>query len=241
MSEILEKYKGKKIIVALPGDSFSGDFLINLILLNNFLNSCGINISYANMRGSCIHKLRNECGGADVLNGLFQTPYSTCGAHYDYILWIDSDIRFTNQNFVDLIEMDKDVCSGWYLQRDRRPACGFLMKQEDKYKKKPPFLLYDKNHIYTFLNDTEIEKRPEPYIIDWTGMGWMLIKKGVMEKIKYPWFDAKNVRVAKLENGADLYDSLSEDLSFELSLKEAGFDIWMNPKIRLGHEKVMVI
>ena len=33
MSEILEKYKGKKIIVALPGDSFSGDFLINLILL----------------------------------------------------------------------------------------------------------------------------------------------------------------------------------------------------------------
>jgi len=241
MSEILKKYKGKRIVIALPGDSFSGDFLINLVILNNFLNSEGINISYANERGSCIHKLRNLCGGADILNGLLQSPYSTPGVEYDYIMWIDSDIHFTPQNFIDLITMDKEICSGWYLQRDENPACGFIKKQESKYNKKPPFLLYDRHNIYTFFNDEKIEEKTEPYVIDWAGMGWMLIKKGVMEKIKYPWFDAKTVRVGKLDTGEDLYDSLSEDLSFQLSLKEAGFDMWMNPKVRVGHEKTTIL
>jgi hypothetical protein len=33
---------------------------------------------------------------------------------------------------------------------------------------------------------------------------------------------------------------MSEDLSFAMSLKEAGIEMWVNPLIRVGHEKPKV-
>jgi hypothetical protein len=84
--------------------------------------------------------------------------------------------------------------------------------------------------------DTGVTEKTEVYPIDWAGMGWMLIQKGVMESIKYPWFGPRFVRVT-----ATLTDTWSEDLSFALAAKEAGYDIWLDPLIRLGHEKVRII
>lgn len=64
-------------------------------------------------------------------------------------------------------------------------------------------------------------------------MGWMLIKRGVMEKLKFPWFAPKIVRY----NLSEAYEVLSEDLSFALNLRDAGIKMWVNPLIKVGHEK----
>ena len=59
------------------------------------------------------------------------------------------------------------------------------------------------------------------------GMGWMLVKKGVFEKIDYPWFGMINHH--------------GEDLSFQLRAKDAGFDSYVDTSIIVGHEKEVVL
>ncbi len=241
MASVFEKYEGKNIIFCLPGDYYSGTFLTNMVGLSGVLNFHGVNTSIAQTSGSCIHRLREGCGGGHDANGLYQTPFETQEADYDYIMWIDSDVVFNRDNFERLLEADKDIISGWYMDKDEEPAFGFLKKEEDKYGRKvSPMPLYDKNNVYSFYKDFEVRDKKELYKVDWIGMGWMLIKRGVMEKVKYPWFAPKTVRVGK--PGKDiLYTSLSEDISFQLNLKEAGFDIWLDPLIRVGHEKIRVL
>jgi hypothetical protein len=34
-------------------------------------------------------------------------------------------------------------------------------------------------------------KRNKPFTVDYTGFGWLLIKKGVFEDMEYPWFAPK--------------------------------------------------
>ena len=51
---------------------------------------------------------------------------------------------------------------------------------------------FKKHGHYEFLSRRALlrrKKEEEPVIeVDYTGMGWMLVKKGVFEKMQYPWF-----------------------------------------------------
>jgi hypothetical protein len=82
-----------------------------------------------------------------------------------------------------------------------------------------------------------MSKRRKPFTVDYTGFGWVLIKKGVFENLEYPWFAPK---MQVFESGA-VQDMCGEDVSFCLDAKEAGFEIWCDPRIRVGHEKTRVI
>ena len=57
-----------------------------------------------------------------------------------------------------------------------------------------------------------------------------------MEKLKFPWLAPKII----LYNRSEDYEVLSEDLSFAFNLRDAGIDMWVNPLVRVGHEKVKV-
>ena len=82
-----------------------------------------------------------------------------------------------------------------------------------------------------------ISKRRKPFTVDYTGFGWVLIKKGVFENLEYPWFAPK---MQVFESGA-VQDMCGEDVSFCLDAIEKGFDIWCDPRIRVGHEKTRII
>jgi hypothetical protein len=240
-NEPLDRISGKKLILCLPGEVYSGDFLSNLFGFITTLIAKDCNVMMAQTGSSCIHRLRNACGGGHPLEGILQTPFKRDRVDYDYILWIDSDIIFTFNDFNKLLEVDKEVATGWYYDKDGNPACGFIEKTVNKYRKKKsdPVLnhpLYDKDKIYEFKFDEDITEKTDPYPIDWCGMGWMLIKKGVMEKVQYPWFAPRNVRVSE-----NLIDCLSEDISFQINLQEAGVEVWMHPGARVGHEKTRVL
>ena len=62
-------------------------------------------------------------------------------------------------------------------------------------------------------------------------------KNGVFEKLEYPWFAPK---MQVFESG-DVQDMCAEDVSFCLDAQEAGYEIWADPRIRVGHEKTRVI
>jgi len=238
MPDTFDSLAGKKIVFCLPGEQYSGTFLTNFVGLTTLLVAKDVRIMLAQTGSSCIHRLRNTCGGGNAANGLLQVPFSSDDIDYDYMMWIDSDIVFTRDDFEKLLSLDREVATGWYYAVDGSPACGFIDKTLSRYgkKKKPNHPIYDPDHIYALRFDDQIAEKTEPYKVDWCGMGWMLMKRGVMERIQYPWFAPRNVRVAP-----DLIDSLSEDISFQLNLREAGVDIWMHPGVRVGHEKTRVI
>jgi hypothetical protein len=71
--------------------------------------------------------------------------------------------------------------------------------------------------------------------VAYAGMGWMLIRKGVVENIKYPWF------WSDLQKIGDLHDMCSEDVAFCRALKEAGHPVHLDTKLRVGHQKKMII
>jgi hypothetical protein len=72
-------------------------------------------------------------------------------------------------------------------------------------------------------------------------MGLFACKYGVIETLKYPYFD-RPVQEIKDDNGVVIMrDLCSEDVAFCKNLKDAGFGIFINCNVRVGHEKAFVI
>jgi hypothetical protein len=81
----------------------------------------------------------------------------------------------------------------------------------------------------------------ERYVeVAYAGMGWMLIKKGVVEDIKYPWFRS-DIQTMTDKDGNTIVDLASEDVSFCKALKAANHPIMLDTDVRVGHLKPVVI
>jgi hypothetical protein len=222
--------KDKNFIFCIPGRQFSGEFMMSFLELLSFISQNGGMFKVSLQYSSMVNYARCKCAGADVSRGKFQKPFN--GIEYDYMMWIDSDIRFNNEMFQKLVEMDKDIASGWYAQPGGDASGGFytpvVEKMEDEY--------FKQHGTYQFLTTEELSKKEELIQVDYIGFGWVLIKQGVFEKIEYPWFAPKMINI-----GEDIQDVCSEDVAFCHDAKNAGFQIWLDPTCRVGHEKTLVI
>jgi hypothetical protein len=128
-------------------------------------------------------------------------------------------------------EKDRPIAAGWYCTEDGRTTSVAHWLDEDDFRNNGGVM----NHEMV----DGISKRKKPFTVDYTGFGWVMIKNGVFEdeNMKYPWFAPK---MQVFESGA-VQDMCGEDVSFCLDAKEAGFEIWCDPRIRVGHEKTRVI
>ena len=97
---------------------------------------------------------------------------------YDYQLWIDSDIVFDTNKFWQLCDMaiaedgeEREIVSGWYATEDGHTTSVAHWLEEDDFRKNGGVM----NHETV----ESIQKRRKPFTVDYTGFGWVLIKKGV--------------------------------------------------------------
>ena len=148
---------------------------------------------------------------------------------YDWQLWIDSDIIFNSEKFFQLVLMDKDIAAGWYATEDGHTTSVAHWLEEDDFR--------NNGGVMNHETVESISKRRKPFTVDYTGFGWVLIKKGVFENLEYPWFAPK---MQVFESGA-VQDMCGEDVSFCLDAIDAGYKIWCDPRIRVGHEKTRII
>jgi len=222
--------KDKSIIFCLPGNNYSGDFLVNFIELLSYISNQGGNFKISQQYSSMVNFARCKCLAADVLEGKTQLPFN--GMDYDYMMWIDSDIRFNFQMLEKLISMDKDIASGWYSQPGGDLSNGFYTPVVETMDSE----YFIENGTYKFLTSNELLEKTEPFKVDYIGFGWVLIKQGVFEKIEYPWFAPKLINIAE-----NIQDVCSEDVAFCHDAKDAGFEIWVDPTCRVGHEKLVMI
>ncbi len=95
---------------------------------------------------------------------------------------------------------------------------------------------YFKTHgTFQFLDEQSIKGDGKLIEVDYTGFGFILIKRHVHESITYPWFRPLWHEIGPCR------DFSSEDASFCKLLKEKGFKIHVDPKIRVGHLKEVIL
>ena len=220
-----------KVIIALPGRTFSGGFMLNLLETVQTLKSKNYTVMITNEYSSYVTYSRMKTLGLDVLRGADQKPF---GGKIEYDVWvtIDSDIRFTPEQIIELIEDTNKypVVSGLYRMEDlKHYAC--VKKWDVEH--------YITHGSFEFMkSDEEIKDK---YIsVAYNGMGFFACRKGVIEKLKYPYFSYPLVEMEG-KDGVMLNETCSEDVSFCKNLTDAGFEIIVNTSLRVGHEKTIVI
>ena len=225
-----EMLRGKSLVFCMPGRGCSYVFLKSFVQMAFDLVQHGVSIQISQDYSSMVNFARCKCLGANVLRGPDQIPWDG-KLKYDYQLWIDSDIVFRTEQLLQLVLMEKDIAAGWYMTEDGQTTSVAHWLDEDNFR--------NNGGVMNHETGETMSKRKKPFTVDYTGFGWVLIKNGVWEheEMKYPWFAPK---MQVFESG-DVQDMCGEDVSFCLDAKEAGMEIWIDPKIRVGHEKTRII
>jgi len=224
MTLTYQPYLGKTVIFCLPGSYYSGRFLVSFTQLLDDCRKVGMKPIISQDYSSMVNFARCKVAGADVQRGKQQVPFDG-KVPYDYMMWIDSDIRFTSKDFFKLVDMRKDIASGWYTQPGGSTPVVEKMEQD-----------YFQTHGYfEFIHEDKMVERKKTFEADYIGFGWVLIKKGVFERLPYPWFAPKRMSIGPME------DMCSEDVAFCIDARELGYSIWVDPTIKVGHEKIQVL
>ena len=206
-----------KVIFCIPGNSFSNRFLKCWTNLTRELHKRGVEYELLSQYIPNVYQVRSLLLGADRKFGQYQEPWQG-KKNYDNIMWIDSDQVFEPNDFFKLLEHDKDIVSGLYLRKPRSDNLNDIPIE---------FACFNEDGKKLYTNEVNGE-----LIKVWSnGMGWMLIKKGVFEKIEYPWF-------GPIIEGLGFH---GEDVSFQLRARDSGFESYVDTSIVVGHEKGVIL
>ena len=127
----------------------------------------------------------------------------------DYIFMVDDDMIFPSDTLERLLAHKKSIVGVAYHPRF----------EIDKDTHKP----LDKTHIRT-LKEEGADKLFECEAV---GTGVMLINTMILNEIAKPWF--------KISNHETGYTTMGEDWWFCEQAIKAGFKVWCDPTIEIGH------
>lgn len=132
---------------------------------------------------------------------------------YDYLFAVDSDISFPPDTLKRMINHNKDMVTGLYIQRIPGKHCIEVMRRNEHG---------GVTHVpWEQLKGQGLVK------VDSAGLGCCLIKKDVFTSIEYPHFVYKSA--------LDHNFTISEDVYFFLKAAEKGKEIWADTTILCGH------
>lgn len=224
----------KKVVIGLPGNNFSSKFLVSWTSsLNTLWEMNKYDIVVSPGVSSYVSFARMQTLGLSNLRGIDQKAFD--GMHFDVFVTIDSDIVFTAQNLIDLIEAteEKDVVAGYYRMSDLKNLV--IVKDWDiNHFKKTGSLKYLQQE------DMEEYKEHKYLKVAYCGMGFMALTKNAIDSLSYPYFHT-DLQEFKGTDGKLIREMCSEDVSFCRNLTKEGFEINILPKLRVGHEKGLII
>ncbi len=213
------------IVACIPGREFSGRFFD---AWNEFAERCrevGVRLIVSRRYDAVVYYARNRVAGGDVRRGPKQAPWGG-EVDYDYMLWIDSDVVFRFEDFQALLAHKVDLVGGLYLMADNQRYAAVEHMDE---------ALFQEQGEFEFLTPAKVESRTGLVPVDYCGFGFVLVRRGVFEKLEYPWFRPITVEICGCS------EFTSEDVGFCLMAKKAGLQMMIDPEVVVGHEKAVVL
>jgi hypothetical protein len=215
----MESYM-KKIFIATP--AYQGKVHVQYALALN--DTCTL----LRMHGFEV-TIRMPVGGSLLVadrNRLLQMFWeSEC----DYLLCVDSDLGWDPNSVMRLIQADKDVSGGVYPTRDKS---GFNFR--------PAF---EESGKIVMCKDTLLLQ------MEYIPAGFLLIKRNVIAKLRedYPqlYYCPKDPNSDQMSAycffDTEVYDGefWGEDYVFCRRVRNAGFDIWVDPLIEFDHAGIV--
>lgn len=175
-----------------------------------------------NEYSSHVADARERTIGGTAFNNRYQQKPGNGEWTYDKLFWIDSDIEWEPEDFFRLMQSDKQVISGCYMLEDETVT------------------VYSEP-MGPSMHKNDILKLKSPFKCAGVGFGFLAVRSGVFERMERPWFgstwvDIKNETTGEFERKFPL---VGEDLSWCTKVCELGIDIWVDPLVRVGHQKTM--
>ena len=248
----------KKVIIGLPGDRFSQAFLLSWTeTLVALLNSGRYEIIVSPGKSSFVSFARMQTLGLDVLRGKLQKPFN--GADYDIFVSIDSDVVFSPVQLMELIECTAEhpVVSGYYMMANNKHFAVVKDWNKGHFAEHGTFSFMEPKDVEEDIKafSAELEERkkaidakesPAPLSspnfvkASYVGLGFFACRKVVLDDLSYPYFNRELQRI-RGKDGVELVDMCSEDVAFCKNIEDAGYDIMLNTRLRVGHEKSVIL
>jgi hypothetical protein len=194
----------EKVMIATPLRDSQVQYCVGLMM------SAGLYGSWTPLIGqSDIHMARDT-----LANGFYHAK------QFDTLLWIDSDIGFTRENVIDILNTTEPLVSGLYTTKGLPPVPHCLMEDT---KPMPLKDIPDQGMLRTRF----------------VAGGFLKVEREVLQAI----VDKKLVRTCLNNEFHVFYERrifndllLSEDYSFSDIAYEAGYQSWIDCGIRLEHD-----
>jgi len=143
---------------------------------------------------------------------------------FTHIFMTEMDMILPPDTITKLLALDKDMASGLYflrsgIQAGRGQPCIYKKASVVEASKQALRAANPYYHTPITLFNTE-----GPFQVDCAGLGCLLVKRHVFEKLEYPWFDLKAGTDIKIGYGSDMY--------FYHHAKNAGFELWVDPSVQ---------
>ena len=209
-----------KIVILIPGACPTPHAWKSVENLLVYLQAQGHEVHRFGLYCPVIHHGRNMM----LLNGQNQrVDAKPFGFDYDKMLWLETDMVFSPEDAMKLLEADADMVSALYAmgpgQEDFAVAGLYKDGQEMRF-------------VIPSRSQTKEDLTPAEFC----GLGMVAVRKGVFEAMQYPWFDTLYETSA---DGTVRY--VGDDFGFCKKVRAHGFRIYVHNHVRAGHEKQVVL
>ena len=233
VSEVPQEPRKKKVILAIPGDTFTNKFLMSWTRTLNVLWTSGkYDVIIAPGVSSCVHFARMHTLGLSVLRGVDQKPFDDM----DYNVWvtIDSDIVWSPEHIIELIENTDihPVVAGQYMMADLQHIAAVKDWDTEYFAEYGSFQFLTPQTVTNWKQETGLKFMP----ISYAGLGFFACRKEVLNSLQYPYFYSPLEEI-RGKDGKILRDMAGEDTSFIKNIQAAGYTVMLNTDLRVGHEK----
>ena len=190
-----------KLVFLTPGDNFTGGFYDSLLATIGSFFG-KYDFTFIREYSSDIYNCRES-----IVRELFKLEY-------DWAVWIDSDMVWKPDDIEKLIGSGVDVVSALCMIDLYRTNAAVLNDEGIGY-----------------LNAWRARELGELVRVDLVGLGFLAIRKGVMESLEEPLFRSGTIQVGAKSLVA------SEDMLFVDRLRRKGYGIYVRTDVMVGHQK----
>lgn len=210
------------VLILTPGAAMVSAYVKSLLTTTHYLTSKGITWNFMNQYSSHVGDARERTIGGELYNQIDMRLPASGLCTYDKLFWIDSDIEWSPEDFMRLLNSPKHIISGVYqMDDDSVPVYKIPMG-------KP-------------LHKNDIRTMKKPFQVRAVGFGFLAVAAGVYERMERPWFGSSPVEVENRETGEIklVHPLMGEDTAWCEKAHQMGMQIWVDPLVRVGHQKTL--